>query len=80
MNRNYVLIIITVCIFLLITGFFLARGLWVPVKHKIIGKRTTNDIIDPRVKELKYNKEEQPEWTSELYENISNEFLKYSRT
>ncbi len=31
---------------LLVIGFFLfARGLWVPVKQKIFGKKTTNEIV-----------------------------------
>jgi len=44
MSRKYLLTIIIMA--LLVIGFFLfARGLWVPVKQKIFGKKTTNEIV-----------------------------------
>ncbi len=44
MSRKYLLTIIIMA--LLVIGIFLfARGLWVPVKQKIFGKKTTNEIV-----------------------------------
>ena len=44
MNRKY-LITIAILLILVILSFFFARGLWVPVKQKVFGKKTTNDIV-----------------------------------
>ena len=53
MNRKYLLTIILMAL-MVIGSFFFARGLWVPMKQKIFGKKTTNEIVNlygPRVRD-----------------------------
>lgn len=45
MNRKCLLsATLLLCLFMII-GFFFAREFWVPVKQKLSGKKTTNDIV-----------------------------------
>ncbi len=51
------------------------------ILSKDVGIHNVEVVIspyDPRVKKLDYNRQSQPEWLEELYNNIAKEYAQYS--